>query len=140
MASITDISKVVAQDDEGAIIPIYQKNGDPYEALDGTQSTFTVVGSESKQYRAAKRAHLMRLQKRARRSGGSSISPEQMEKDARDLVAAAVIGFHGWDDGKEELKFTPETVSGLLEFEHIFEQVNVGVQGHSDFFLANSGS
>lgn len=139
MASVGDIKKKVALDEEGAEVPIYQKNGDPYLGSDGEQSTFTVVGTESKKYRAAKHAHLRRLQKRGRR-GGAKESPEQLERDSRELISAAVIGFSGWEDGKTPLAFTPENVMMLLEFDHIFEQVNVGVQAHSDFFSKGSGS
>ena len=140
MASIGDIKQVVAQDEEGAEIPIYQKSGEPYMGLDGEPSVFIVVGTESKQYRAAKRAHLARLHKRARRRSGTTAPPEEMERDALELVAASVIGFRGWDDGKAELAFTPDNVRALLAFDHIFDQVNVGIQAHADFFSASSRS
>jgi len=140
MASIGQIQALVERDDEGAVVPIFKKNGDPYLGMDGEPSTFTVVGSESKLYRGAKHAHMRRLQKRARRSGGLTETPEQMAKDSRELIAAAVIAFSGWDDGKKELPFTPENVKELLVFDHIFEQVNVGVQGHADFSSAGSES
>ena len=140
MASLTEIKKVVAQDEEEVDIPIYQKDGEPYLGLDGEQSTFTVVGTESKRYRAAKRAHLMKLTKRARRRGGAVSPPEEIEADARALVAAAVTGFKGWDDGKTELEFSPENVDAFLCVDHIFEQVNLGVHGHADFSSASSGS
>ena len=139
MASIKDIKKVVAQDEEGAVIPLFQKNGEPYVGLDGEQSTFTVLGSESKQYRAAKHTHMRKLQKRARGRGGVSEDPKQLERDSRELIAAAVIGFSGWDEGGKELPFTPENVRMFLDVDHIFEQVNMGVQGHADFFSQNSG-
>ena len=139
MASLKEITRVVAQDEEGAEVPIFQKSGEPYLGMDGEPSTFTVVGSESKRYRQAKHAHLRKMGKRARRSG-TNVEPEQMERDSKDLVAAAVIDFRGWDDGKTDLPFTPENVKALLEFDHIFEQVNVGVQSHADFFAGTSGS
>lgn len=141
MASLSDIKKVVARDEEGVVIPIFQKNGEPYVGLDGEQSTFTVLGSESKAYKAGKHAHMRKLTKRARGHRGSvTEDPVQLERDSRELVANAVIGFSGWDDGKEDLPFTRENVMMHLEVDHIFEQVNVGVQSHEDFFSPDSGS
>ena len=46
--NIQELDQIMAQDEEGAVIPIYQKNGEPYLALDETQSTITVVGTESR--------------------------------------------------------------------------------------------
>jgi len=133
MANLNEIKQMVAREDEGVAIPIYQKDGDPYLGADGEQATITVVGSESKRYRDAKHAQYRRMSKRVR-SGRSDINPEDIERDAIELAAAAVTGFSGWEDGTKPLPYTPENVRLLLSFDHIFEQVQAGVQRHASFF------
>lgn len=134
---IQAIHAAVAQEDEGVAVPIYQRNGDPYLAADGTQATITVVGSESKRYRAARHQQYRRISKRVR-SGRADATPEEMERDALDLAAAAVVGWHGWEDGKKPLDLTPENVRRLLAYDHILDQVQAGIQRHAGFFAAAS--
>lgn len=132
--NIGDIKALVAKDDEGAVIPIYQKDGEPYMAADGkTPATITVVGSESKKYKAAKHAQYRRMQKRVKRGSGDA-TPEEIERDAIELVAAAVVGFDGWEDDGKPLVFTPENVKLLLGFDHILDQVQAGIHRHASFF------
>jgi hypothetical protein len=137
MANLKDIKTLVALEDEGVAIPIYQKNGDPYKGADGQPSTITVVGSESKQYRAARHSQYRRMAKRVR-SGRSEAAPEEMERDSLELAAAAVVAFSGWEDGTTPLAFTPENVKLLLSFDHILEQVQGGIQRHASFFDQSS--
>ena len=53
MASIKNIKKAVGQQDVSVVVPIYDKQDEPYLAADGTPSTISVVGDESTKYRAA---------------------------------------------------------------------------------------
>jgi len=138
--NVNDLDKIMAQDEEDAVIPVYQKNGDPYLALDGTQSTITVVGVESKQYQEAKRAHQKRLFSIMKKTAGQVLDPAIARQEDIKLLAAAVKGWHGWDDGKAETKCTPDNIKSLLRVPHIFDQVKAGVDGHADFFTARSGS
>jgi hypothetical protein len=133
MANLASIKAAVAQEDEGVTVTIYQKDGDPYLGADGEPSTITVVGSESARYKRAKHAQYRRMTKRVR-SGRGEATPEELEQDAVDLVAAAVIGFSGWEDGTTPLPFTPENVKMLLGFDHIMEQVQAGIHRHASFF------
>ena len=132
------LAEIVAQDEEPVVVPVHQKNGEPYLALDGTPSTITVVGTESKRYMAAEDAHRKRLFGMMRKSGGQTLDPKVSRWEDVRLLSAAVIDWHGWDDGKKELPCTPEAVQELLRFRHIFDQVKAGVEGHADFFMANS--
>lgn len=131
--NIGEVKALVDKDNEGAVVTIYQKSGEPYVGLDGNPSTITVVGSESKRYRDAKHAQYRRMQKRVR-SGRSEATPEELERDNVDLTAAAVIAFSGWEDDGKPLAFTPENVKLLLSFEHILEQVQAGIHRHASFF------
>ncbi len=138
--NVRDLPDIMAQDEQGAVIPIYQKDGDPYLALDGTPSTFTVVGTESKQYMTAKRAHQKRLFKLMNRLRGQDLDPEVSRLEDIKLLSAAVTGWHGWDDGEKDSEPTPENVREVLAVPHIFDQVQAGVGAHADFSKANSGS
>lgn len=136
-----DISKVhelVAQDDEGVVVTIYQRNGDPYLAADGSEATMTVLGSESKAYRAAERRQQRRLFKRMR-VRSADVTPEETEAEAIELASSAVIGWHGWESNGKPLDCKPEHVKALLGVKHIFEQVNAAIQGHASLFGARSG-
>ena len=82
---IKQLDKVVAADEEGAVITIYQKNGDPYTAADGTPCTMTVVGSESKRYKDAKRQSAKRMLKKRR----TTLEPEEVEENAIRQATAA---------------------------------------------------
>jgi len=128
---LKQLKKIAEEDEKGTVTTIYQRNGDPYTALDGTDSTMTVLGSESKAYRKAKRAALRRLLNRS--SGRNRIEVEEVEANRIAQAAAAVPEWHGWDDGKTDLPCTPENVSDVLQWEHILEQVEAAIKGHSDF-------
>jgi len=131
---IKTLDALVAADEEGATITIYQKGGDPYLAADGTESTMTVLGSESKQYRAAKRQITDRMMKRRR----ATMSAEDVERNAIFLAASAVVGWHGWESGKDKLECTPDNLRLVLAIEHIRDQVEEAIRGHSDFFIPPS--
>jgi hypothetical protein len=134
---IEGLKKVVEQDDEGVTVTIFQRNGDPYLAADGSEATVTVVGSESKRYRDAERRQQRRLFKRAR-VRGAEITPEETEREAIEVASAAIIEWHGWEaDGKPVPCENPHLTS-FLKVKHIFEQVNAAIQGHAAFFEARS--
>lgn len=137
--NIDGLAKLAEQDDEGAVVTIYQRDGEPYRAEDGTDATVTVVGTESKQYRDAKLAQSRKLFKRAR-SGARDMTPEEAEAGAQRLAAAAVIDWHGWEADGKPLACTPDNVLKILKFPHIFEQVQAGIVGHAAFFAADSES
>ena len=135
---LDELAKLTAKDEEGVTGTIYQRDGDPYLAADGTESTFTVVGAESKRYRDAKLAHQRKMFKRAR--SGRTITPEEANLDAQRLAAAAVIAWHGWEDGTKALECTRDNVLKVLAYDHIFDQVGAMIQGHAVFSDSGSGS
>ncbi len=135
---IDGLAKIAAKDEEGVVVTIYQSDGEPYKASDDTPATVTVVGTESKRYRDAKLAHQRKLFKRAR-AGGREMTPEEANLDAQKLTAAAVIEWHGWEDGGKALPCTPENVLKILKWSHIYDQVQSGIAGHAVFFTADSG-
>lgn len=128
---IKNLAAIVEQDEQVADIPIYQKNGEPYTALDGkTQSTVGVLGTESREYRKAKDA-ISREHLRTRRA---TLTPEDIRANRVRLAAAVVKRWNGWDDGKTELPLTPENLNQLLAVDHILEQVEEGRESHARFF------
>jgi len=130
------IKALVEQDNEPVKVEIYQPNGDPYlGGPDGkTISFFEVLGSESKVYKEARRAQQRRIFKRARAGGGATMTPEESERDAIELAASAVTGWGAWEANGEPLPLTPENVRAMLSVDHIFDQVNAGIQRHASFF------
>jgi len=103
-------------------------------AADGSDATITVVGSEAKRYKAAKRQITDRMMKRRR----ATMSADDVERNAVFLAASAVTDWHGWELDKKPAPCTPENVQTLLRVEHIRDQVEEAIRGHSDFFSALS--
>lgn len=128
------IKALVDQDNEPVKVEVYQPNGDPYLGADGQPSYFMVLGSESKAYKEARRAQQRRIFKRARQGGGNTLTPEESERDAIDLAASAVTAFGGWEADGQPLPFTPENVKAFLAVDHLFDQINAGIQRHASFF------
>jgi len=126
----------VEQDDTPVTIPIYQKDGDPYLAADGTPATIDVVGSEAKRYEAAR----TQITKNMLRSRRTRVEPEDLQRNRITMAAAAVTGWHGWENGSEPLPCNEENVRMLLGIEHILDQVEAGIAAHADFFKQSSGS
>ncbi len=120
---------------EGAVLEIYDELGELYVNSKKEKGTITVVGAESKLYKAGKHASYRRMQKRVKATGRADTPPEEVEREAVDLAVAAVIGIAGWEtaDG-QPIPFTPESVRVLLSFDHILEQVNAGIHRHASFF------
>ena len=137
---IAKLEAVREQADEGAVVTIFDPDGEAYLASDGSEATMTIVGAESKKYRAAKMAQQRALFKKAR-SSATSMTPEQAEKQVQRLAASAIIGWHGWEDDKgAEQDCSVENVCDVIKYVHIFDQVQAAIQGHSAFFANDSGS
>jgi hypothetical protein len=133
---ISSVKEAVAKDEDGAVLPIDGKDGEPYLAHDGSPATMTIVGLESKRMRDI----TDKQQRRALRRQVAKITPEMLREERIEKAAAAVIAWHGWegDDGTE-LACTPENVAALLgAAEHIMEQVEAGVRRHASFFTKPS--
>lgn len=132
MADVLKIQDEIAQDEKGAVIPIAQKNGEPYLGADGAQSTITVLGFDSKKVKTAKDA----VQRRAIRSRKKPDLGD-FARNRVDLAAAAVVEWSGWESGTEAFPCTPDNIRSMLGADHILEQVEAGVAGHADFFAKN---
>jgi hypothetical protein len=127
MAQIRDVvEKQIAKDEEGLVVPIYQRTGKPYVGKDGKQSTLTMLGSESKRYRKALDEYY------------KSVAESPTEVSDQDLVigkvAVGCIGWSGWEDGDKDLPCTFENVSALLSLGHVLVQAQNGLMRSKDFF------
>lgn len=132
-----DISKIdatIAQDEEGVVVPIFAKNGEPDLASDGSQTTITVLGAESKQYRRAQDAQTRKML-RARRN---KLEPDDLRANRIELAAAAVTDWHGIENDGQPFPCTPENVKAVLRAQYVLEQIEAGIAGHADFFGSNS--
>lgn len=134
MASIKDVDDVRAGHDESKPVTILRLDGEPYKALDGTDSTISVVGSESRRMRKWEEAERERM-----KVGGFNRTDDAERRVAR--VVAAVTAWHGWDADGADLPCTPDNVRALLSSEgavHILRQLETGIAGHSLFSSASS--
>lgn len=138
---IKKVSEQSANEENGAVIPIVDKTTDePYRAEDGSESTITVVGSESKRYRRAQDQLTRRTIKRR-----GAPSPDELRDDRIELAAAAVTAWHGWEskegDVATPVQCTPENVKQLLgASQDILQQVETGIREHARFFAKPSRS
>lgn len=130
---IKTITADLAKDEQGVEITIYNKNGEEYRAADDTPATITVTGTDAKKYRAEKHA----IQREYMQSRKAKLSVEDVTKNRIRQASAGVTGWHGWESDGTALECTPENVRALLGIEHILEQVEAGITGHSAFFTNN---
>ena len=139
---IDGLKKIREQADEGAVVVIYDPDGEPYLASDGTEATMTIVGAESKRYRSKKLDQQRALIKKMRAgAGASSMTPEGNEQQVHRLAASAIIAWHGWEDDQGAAQeCTVDNICKVIKYVHIMEQVAVVIQGHAGFFGKDSGS
>ena len=123
------IDEVIAQDEELAVIPIYQKDGDPYLSASGEPCTISVYGPESKAAKKAKKTEWRRLVKRA----GQQAEHDEYESARIDKAAALVAAWSGWEANGSPAECTPQNVKALLQAEHILAQVEAGIGRHAAF-------
>lgn len=132
----TGLDAVIAQDEEKAVVTIFQKNGDAYLAPDGSECTVTLLGMESKRVKAAldKNTRALLQAKRQKRE------PKDVLAARIRVVIAAMTGWHGWvldDAATETAQLNDANVRLLVRADHILDQVEAGIAGHADFFLKN---
>lgn len=130
------MDEVMAQDEQPVTVTIFQKDGEPYRAADGSEATMSFLGNESKKVRQAK-ANNQRKFIRALRSGRDG---ELDNSERVSVVFAALTGWHGWENGGTPAEVTLENVKTVCEPEHILEQAERAIRAHADFFKANSRS
>lgn len=137
MASLKQVREKAAGSERVADVPIFQPDGTPYLAKDGSQSTIGVYGPESKKFNAARDA----LTQKLIRQGGKKQTPDSLRIQRIAQAAAVVARWHGWEDDEgAEIRCDEGNVTELLKVDHILEQVELGISGHADFFVNSSSS
>lgn len=136
MADLSSIDQIVSAAEQSVTGVIYQPNGDPYLAPDGTECTISVQGKESKAYRRARDMIL----RRGLRSRKANIEPHEVRQNRVDQAAAVFTGWHGWTEGERILECAPEYVKRWLAHDHLLEQAEALIEGHASFFSKNSAS
>ena len=116
-------------ENEGVVTIIYQRNGEPYLAGDGTESTMTIVGSESKKVKEAKANATRTMLNRKR----TKLTPEDVEDNLISQASAAVIEWHGWEIDGKDAKLNKDNLTAVLKYDHIREQVELVRDAHADF-------
>lgn len=132
MADLKQVTSQKDADESGIVVPITQRDGKPYLAADGSPSTITVYGSESKTYLNRRDAFYRELAK------------EEGEGDPAFnrvcIAACAVKDWHGWESEGKPLPCSQDNARALLTVEHIMLQVERGASKGADFFgVASTG-
>jgi hypothetical protein len=133
---LTELKEQVAQDEQGYTFAVVDPMGDTYTAVDGTDVTFTVVGTQSKARRKAEDAEARRLM----RAGRTQMEPEDLRARRLNLATACVTAFHGWeDDAGAAVPFSAHNVREILTAdERILVQVENAIDRHSAFLSKGS--
>lgn len=133
---ISTVKAAVARHEDGAVVEVMDELGEPYLAADGSQSTITVLGSESKRYRDVQ----AKIRKRTLRDRRGALTADEVRANRVELASAVVTAWHGWEDDEgAPIPFSVENVAALLaSAEHVLEQVEVGIHQHASFFGTSS--
>jgi hypothetical protein len=131
------IDTVLAADEQPATVTIYQPDGEPYLAGDGSPATMDVLGAESKKVRAAQDKNLRRYV----RSRGRGQHEADIARQGRvERATAAVVAWHGWEIDGQPAPCTPEHLETVFRAQHILEQVEEAITEHARFFTKSSPS
>ena len=129
------LAEVIAEDEQPAVVTIYQPDGEPYRAADGSEATMSLLGSESKKVRQAQDRALRRLI-RQRSRGQNEV--EEARQNRIEVATAALVAWHGWEIGGKPAVLTAENAAKVFRVQHILQQVEEVVSGHARFFKSNS--
>lgn len=134
--NINELDATIAQDEEGVVIPVYAKNGDPDLASDGSQTTITVVGSDSERYRRAQDIQTRRMLRTRR----AKMEPDDIRANRIELAASAVIAWHGIEADGQPVPCTLESVRLVLKAQYMLEQIEAAVNEHASFLAKSSAT
>lgn len=130
-----DIQQAVEQrkqDNEGVVVPLTGRDGEPDLDSTGTQATVTVVGEYAEKIALAQDSQTRKMWKR--RAG--TFDPATLTRKNRiEAAAAGVVAWTGVEEGGEPLPCTPENVIRLLTAAPwVLKQVEAAIESPSSFF------
>ncbi len=131
-----DIQKAVEQlkqDNEGVIVPLAGRDGEPDLDSSGTQATVTVVGEYAEKIALAQDSQTRKMWKR--RAG--TFDPATLTRKNRiEATAAGVVAWSGIEDGGKPVPCTTENVIRLLTVAPwVLKQVEAAIESPSSFFV-----
>ncbi len=122
------------QENTGAVVPLYNKNGEPALDSKGTPVTVTLLGEYSDAVRNVQEAQ----NKKMLRDGVVQLRPGDLRARQVEAAAAAITAWTGVESGGQPLSLTPDNARRFLTaFPHYLKQVEAGIRNHASFF-ANS--
>lgn len=133
---LSQITAAIQQDEEGVVVPLTDRGGEPQFAADGSPVSITIVGMESARYRRAHDAQTRRMMRTRR----TKLEPEDIRQNRVALAAAAIIAWHGIERDGQPVPCTPENVDLLLRPSWMLAQVESAIEAHADFFAKGSAS
>lgn len=130
---IQKISQEVEQQDIAAPVPIFKRDGEPDLASDGTQTTFMMLGRDSKKVRA-----VVDRQTREWARHRGPIDPKVVYEKRVEIAIAALVAWPGVEDGGKPFPLTPDNARLVFADRHYLEQAEEGVNQHARFFTKAS--
>lgn len=137
MADFKEVKAAAAADAEPVTVTIFQKDGDPYLGADGKPCTVSVIGTEAPSLQKARRKIVRAAQRRAM---SGQLTDADIDLRDRQELAAAVVGWSGWEVDGKPWPCTHANVMEMLSVEHVRNQVWAGVYQHAVFFEKESAS
>lgn len=128
---IDQIKESVALDEDGAVVPILDPEGNAYTAADGSDVTMTILGAQSKARRKAEEA----AAKSIAFSGRAAFEGTASRTRRINLAASCVTAWSGWEDESgAPIPFSPANVKTVLGADdRILTQVEVAISEHASF-------
>lgn len=115
--------------------PVHPKTGEPLSAV-----KIRLLGADSDAYRDLQMQMQRRAAERMARTRKLSITPEEIEAQALDLLVAVTQGWSGITEGGTPVEFSPENVRKVYtRATWLREQVDAAVQDRANFLPRSGG-
>ncbi len=128
-----------AKENEGVPVLLVKRDEEPDIASDGTRSSFTMLGRDSKKVSA-----VMDRQQREYAKMRGSVTPERVMANRIEVAVAACIAWAGIEDGEgadaKPFPLTPDNAMLVFSDRHYLEQAERGIFQHASFFTKASAS
>ncbi len=132
---LSQAEEALNREEQGQVIHVRDESGEPMYFGDDEPVTITVAGTYSKRYRKALDARISKASRSRRRE------PEDVQRDALDVVAQCVLDWAGFHENGTALDCTRANVTRVLGLAvWIREQVEVAMDDHAAFGKASPTS
>jgi len=132
---ITKAAEAAKVEDEGQVVHVRDRDGEPLYTDEQQPVTITVAGTYSGKYRQAANRQRDRLVKMRR----AKLSGELIEQQQLELMAACVLDWHGFTVDGKPVPCNVENAKQLLaSVPWVREQVEEAMNDHEGFSRSSS--